>query len=88
MENLWFTGADLVLRAENTLFRVHSSILGARSSVFRDMVSFPQPPAPESDTVDGRPLIILHDLVAEVEVFLMAVFDSRYVKRRKTNIRG
>ncbi|KAJ7114959.1 hypothetical protein C8R44DRAFT_629550 [Mycena epipterygia] len=78
VENLWFPDADLVLRAEDTLFRVHSSILGARSSVFRDMVAFPQPQAPEGDTVDGRPVVLLHDSAAEVEAFLRAVFDSSF----------
>jgi hypothetical protein len=80
VEDLWFPDADLILRAENTLFRVHSGILCARCSVFRDMVTFPQPDNPESDTIDGNPVVRLHDLADEVEVFLRAVFDSRCVK--------
>ncbi|KAJ7685846.1 hypothetical protein B0H17DRAFT_985496 [Mycena rosella] len=80
VEDLWFPDADLILRAENTLFRVHSSILGARSCVFRDMVAFPQPETPDSegDTHDGKPVVRLHDSAAEVEVFLRAVFDSSF----------
>ncbi|KAJ7114946.1 hypothetical protein C8R44DRAFT_710010 [Mycena epipterygia] len=77
-ENLWFADADLVLRAENTLFRVYSGILAARSSVFSDMATFPQPHDSEGPTVDGRPVVPLHDSAAEVEMFLTAVFDSSF----------
>ncbi|KAK6991760.1 BTB domain-containing protein [Favolaschia claudopus] len=41
VEDLWFSDATLILRAQNSLFRVHSGILAARSSVFRDMIAFP-----------------------------------------------
>ncbi|KAJ7117221.1 hypothetical protein C8R43DRAFT_1037685 [Mycena crocata] len=60
--DLWFPDADLILlRAENTLFRVYSGILSARSSVFRDMVGFPQPLQPEGETVEGHQVVRLHD---------------------------
>ncbi|KAF8125526.1 hypothetical protein K438DRAFT_1012961 [Mycena galopus ATCC 62051] len=81
VEDLWFSDAALILRAEDTLFRVHSGILGARSSVFRDMLVFPQlPSGPDEDTVDGIVVVRLHDSEAEVEVFLRAIFDSGFFK--------
>ncbi|KAK7062378.1 BTB domain-containing protein [Favolaschia claudopus] len=83
-EGLWFPDASLILRAENSLFRVHSSILAARSSVFRDMVAFPQPrqlEGGEGDIVDGLSVVRLHDSAAEVEVFLKAIFDSSFFER-------
>jgi hypothetical protein len=79
VDDLWFPDANLILRAENQLFRIYSGVLGARSSVFRDMVAFPQPAHPEGDIMDGIPIVRLHDSAGEVEVFLRAVFDSRYV---------
>ncbi|KAK6991755.1 BTB domain-containing protein [Favolaschia claudopus] len=83
VDGLWFPDASLILRAENSLFRVHGSILAARSSVFQDMISFPQPPRSEGgqhdiDTVDGHAVVVLHDAAAEVEAFLRAIFDSSF----------
>ncbi|KAK6991778.1 BTB domain-containing protein [Favolaschia claudopus] len=82
VEDLWFPDATLILRAENSLFRVHSGILAARSSVFRDMIAFPQPAPPteseENETIDGHVVVRLHDLAGEVEVFLRAIFDSSF----------
>ncbi|KAK7062366.1 BTB domain-containing protein, partial [Favolaschia claudopus] len=84
VEDLWFSDATLILRAQNSLFRVHSGILAARSSVFRDMIAFPQPPQAEGrpiDTVDGHPVVLLHDSATEAEVFLRAIFDSGFFER-------
>ncbi|KAJ7476716.1 hypothetical protein FB451DRAFT_1366346 [Mycena latifolia] len=78
VEDLWFPDSNLILRAENTLFRVHSSILAARSSVFRDMVAFPQPERQDEDSFGGAPVVRLHDSAAEVEAFLRAIFDSSF----------
>lgn len=77
--DLWFPHADLILRAEDTIFRVLSDVLAARSTVFREMAAFPQPAEPEGDTIDGAPVVRLHDSAAEVTVFLRAIFDSRCV---------
>ncbi|KAJ6590088.1 hypothetical protein DFH09DRAFT_909150 [Mycena vulgaris] len=76
--DLWFPDANLILRTEDTLFRVHSGILAARSTVFGDMITVPQPLYPEGPTFDGHPIVYLHDSAAEVEVFLRAVFDSNF----------
>ncbi|KAK6991779.1 BTB domain-containing protein [Favolaschia claudopus] len=84
VEDLWFPDASLILRAENSLFRVHSGILAARSSVFRDMIAFPQPQHPEggdADIMDRLSVVRLHDSAAEVEVFLKAIFDSSFFER-------
>ncbi|KAF8155303.1 hypothetical protein K438DRAFT_1845886 [Mycena galopus ATCC 62051] len=84
---LWFEEDNLILRAENTLFRVSKGVLAARSSVFRDMLSFPLPPKlgrgggegeDEEDTIDGCPVVRLHDSPADVTCFLRAIFDSSY----------
>jgi hypothetical protein len=41
--DLWFEDGSVVLRAENTLFKVHISQLSRHSAFFRDMFSLPQP---------------------------------------------
>ncbi|KAF7368556.1 BTB domain-containing protein [Mycena venus] len=79
--DLWFTDGSLIVRAENTISRVSGAVLAARSSVFQDMLSFPQPGSPttlEAETFDGVPIVELQDLAAEVEPFLRAIFDSSF----------
>ncbi|KAK7013107.1 BTB domain-containing protein [Favolaschia claudopus] len=78
VDYLWFPDADLVLRAENSMFRVSSGILAARSSVFRDMTTLPQPMPLEDETVDGCIVVRLHDSAAEAKCFLRAIFDSSF----------
>ncbi|KAK7039896.1 hypothetical protein R3P38DRAFT_3391255 [Favolaschia claudopus] len=76
---LYFPDDNLVLRAENHLYRVSKGVLAARSSVFRDMLSFPQQKGCEGEeTVDGCPVVRLHDDPEDVAVFLKAIFDSSF----------
>ncbi|KAJ6453759.1 hypothetical protein C8R45DRAFT_631001 [Mycena sanguinolenta] len=79
VEDLWFPGTDLVLRAGNRLFRVSGGILAARSAVFRDMLSIPQPDT--QPLIDGCPVVVLHDAPADTEYFLKAIFDSGFFER-------
>ncbi|KAJ7494261.1 hypothetical protein B0H11DRAFT_2190590 [Mycena galericulata] len=51
---LWFEDGNIVIQAGNSQFRVYRGILAARSSVFQDMLSFPQPP--DSELFEGCPL--------------------------------
>jgi hypothetical protein len=76
-QELWFDDGNIVIQAGNTQFRVYRGVLAARSTVFQDMLSFPQPP--DSELVEGCPLVQLHDSTAEVTVFLKAIFDSGWV---------
>ncbi|KAJ7612179.1 hypothetical protein FB45DRAFT_803476 [Roridomyces roridus] len=75
-EELWYEDGNIVLQAENCLFKVYRGVLASRSPVFQDMLSFPQPP--DSDLVDGCPLVHLHDSPAEVKVFLRALYDPEF----------
>ncbi|KAJ7684276.1 hypothetical protein DFH06DRAFT_1155176 [Mycena polygramma] len=73
---LWFEDGNLVIQAGNSMYRVFRGILAARSPVFQDMLSFPQPP--DSELVEGCPIVHLHDSAADVHVFLKAIFDSSF----------
>ncbi|KAJ6536303.1 hypothetical protein B0H19DRAFT_1271093 [Mycena capillaripes] len=73
---LWFDDGNIVLQAGRCQYRVYRGILAAFSSVFRDMLTFPQPP--DSELVENCPLVRLHDSAAEVTVFLRAIFDSSF----------
>jgi hypothetical protein len=81
VHDLWFSDGSLVVRAENSIFRVSGVVLAARSSVFQDMLSFPQPGLgqTEVESIDGVPIVVLYDLAVEVEPFLRAIYDSRCV---------
>ncbi|KAF7361120.1 BTB domain-containing protein [Mycena sanguinolenta] len=78
VDDLWFPTNIIVIRAENKIFRVLGGILEARSTVFRDMVAFPQPDDSEAERIDGFPVVRLLDSAEDVEVFLRAIFDSSY----------
>ncbi|KAJ7077641.1 hypothetical protein B0H15DRAFT_861447 [Mycena belliarum] len=73
---LWFADDNLILRAESTLFRVSKGVLAARSSVFRDMLAFGD--AAGEETLDGCPVVRMHDSAADVHAFLRAIFDSSF----------
>ncbi|KAJ7023077.1 hypothetical protein C8F04DRAFT_1135580 [Mycena alexandri] len=77
VEELWFEDGNIVLQAGNSQFRVYRGVLAARSHVFQDMLSFPQPP--DSDLVDGCPLVHLPDSEIEVCFFLKAIFDPEFL---------
>ncbi|KAJ7142079.1 hypothetical protein C8R43DRAFT_1238195 [Mycena crocata] len=75
-----FTKADtnggLVVQAENSLYRVSGGILGARSPVYKDMLSFPQPR--DAETIEGCPVVRLPDSAVDVTCFFRAIFDSSF----------
>ncbi|KAF7295799.1 hypothetical protein HMN09_01122800 [Mycena chlorophos] len=74
---LWFDDGTLVVRAQTTLFKVHRSVLSARSSVFHDMLAFPQDNG-GLETFEGCPIVALPDEAQEVQSFLLAIYDSSY----------
>ncbi|KAJ7923494.1 hypothetical protein B0H13DRAFT_1707068 [Mycena leptocephala] len=75
-EKLWFSPDVVILRAQTRIFRVFAAILQEKSSVFADMFRFPQPPSSDMESIEGFPVIVVHDDPEEVEVFLKAIFDS------------
>ncbi|KAJ7186555.1 hypothetical protein C8R46DRAFT_1341934 [Mycena filopes] len=79
VSDLWFSkDTPIVIRAEGKLFQVSRGILAARSTVFSDMFTLPQPAAGENPQIEGCPVVDLPDSAEEVEVFLRAIFDSSY----------
>ncbi|KAJ7628214.1 hypothetical protein DFH06DRAFT_1304300 [Mycena polygramma] len=78
VKHLWFSSETLVLRAETKIFQVPKALLAARSSVFRDMVGFPQPPGTEMELHEGIPVVALSDAALDVDAFLTAILDSSF----------
>jgi hypothetical protein len=65
-EELWLDGGNLVIRAENTLFKVLAAHIAIASSVFGDMLGVPQPLASGLETHDGLPFVLLPDAAFDV----------------------
>ncbi|KAJ7477396.1 hypothetical protein FB451DRAFT_1032776 [Mycena latifolia] len=68
VEDLWFTN--------HGSYSKQAGILAARSSVFKDMLSIPQPET--QPKIDGCPIVVLHDSALNAEYFLKAIFDSSF----------
>lgn len=71
--DLWFSDCGLIVRAGNTLFRLSGQMLSARSPVFADMLSFPQPE--DAEKIEGCPVVCLPDSPHDLSVFFRALFD-------------
>ena len=85
-ESLWFEDGSIVLRAENTLFCVHMSLLVRHSEFFKDMFTIPQPEVETGDSIviDGGPLrdgshripvVTLFDSEEDVGNLLKSLYD-------------
>ncbi|KAH9910406.1 uncharacterized protein BXZ73DRAFT_109075 [Epithele typhae] len=80
----WFTDGSLVLRADNTLFRVHISQLCRKTAFFRDLFALPQPPAAAAadgshtteERFDGCPVLVLYDSPEDVANLVKVIYDG------------
>lgn len=77
----WMYDGSIVLRAENTLYRVHQTVLAAHSDIFDGLFTVPQPQvSPPLDAhsppfVDGCHVVTLYgDRERDVEDLLHAVY--------------
>ncbi|KAJ3808681.1 hypothetical protein EV368DRAFT_84280 [Lentinula lateritia] len=73
VSDLWFSDGNLILETESSLFKVYSGLLARKSSVFRDMFTFPQP----NDHKDV-PTVRLYDSTEELTWFLKAILDPEF----------
>jgi hypothetical protein len=69
---IWHSDGSIVLQVDNTQFRVHWSLLALNSSFFRDMRGLPRPP--NQPSIEGCPIVELHDAVIDVEYLLTALY--------------
>ncbi|KAJ7655987.1 hypothetical protein DFH06DRAFT_1045945 [Mycena polygramma] len=70
--DFWFEDGTVILRVENTLYRVYRGVLASRSTVFRDTFSIPQP-AEGGEYIEGCPVVQLHDKEKDFTTFLKAL---------------
>ncbi|KAJ7163899.1 hypothetical protein C8R43DRAFT_879459 [Mycena crocata] len=75
---IWMPHGDLVLMADAWQFKVNGDVLARHSSVFRAMLSLPQPIY--HPTVDGCPVAHLSDSYKDVELILTAFYNPFHHK--------
>ncbi|KZP23501.1 hypothetical protein FIBSPDRAFT_823475 [Athelia psychrophila] len=83
--NIWFEDGNIVLQAEQTRYKVYRGTLAQNSTVFNDMLSFPQPSGPASDRemVEGCPVVQLSDSAKDVGFVLRALFQRGFAPTGK-----
>lgn len=78
--DFWFDDGNVILQAEDRLFKIHRGVLARRSEVFRDMFTLAQPSydenSPDKDLLDGCPVIPLSDHVGDLVHILSPLYDS------------
>ncbi|KAF9558726.1 hypothetical protein CPC08DRAFT_638595 [Agrocybe pediades] len=75
---LWFEDGNVVLQAQDTLFRVHQSVLSLHSEVFSDMFKLPLPSDDTSQPMfeQGCPLISLSDSAEDLTCLLSNIYEN------------
>lgn len=71
--DIWYDDGNIVLQAESYQFKVYRGVLAESSTVFKDMLSLPQPPSKETDLVEGCPVIHLSDTWRELRWMLRSI---------------
>jgi hypothetical protein len=72
----WFEDGNIVLQAEDTLFRVHRSILSRHSQIFKDIFAMPQAPSQENESIEGCPVVHLSDTAEDMGNIISLIYDS------------
>jgi len=76
-EEFWLYDGSIVLAVENSLFRVHQTILANHSEVFADLFTVPQPDG--EFMIDGCHVVHLYDDERDFVDLLMAVYHPECV---------
>jgi len=71
----WFEDGNVVLLTENTLFRVHRSILSRHSEIFKDTFAMPQAPSEENECIEGCPVVPLSDTTEDINNMISLLYD-------------
>ncbi|KAH8102745.1 hypothetical protein BXZ70DRAFT_1006645 [Cristinia sonorae] len=74
---VWREDGNVVLQADTTAFRVDAGVLIHQSPIFADLLS--ETVLKSQQTYQSCPIVVLSDSSYDLEHFLKAVFDPRYV---------
>lgn len=75
-DNIWFEDGNIVLQTATKRYRVHKGVLATHSSIFKDMLSLPQP-VEETEVFEGCPVIHLTDLTEDWDELLPLFYSMR-----------
>ncbi|KAF7290256.1 hypothetical protein MIND_01339300 [Mycena indigotica] len=70
-EGLYFQDCGLIIRADDTLFRVSGQYLATHSAFFRDMLSIPVPA--DAEKIDGCLVVAVSDSAGDMAAFLRGI---------------
>ncbi|KAJ7471250.1 hypothetical protein B0H11DRAFT_2237545 [Mycena galericulata] len=80
---IWYADGNLVLRADDTIFRVYRGALTSKSAVFRaicvplqDLASSDEG---REDLIHGCPVLVLTDRAQDLEYLMCALFDPEFI---------
>jgi hypothetical protein len=74
---VWYDDGNFIIRAEKTLFRVYGGLIAAQSTVFADMFKMPARPHGFQETVEGCPIVCVHDPAEDICRLLRAMHDPQ-----------
>ncbi|KAF7289703.1 BTB domain-containing protein [Mycena indigotica] len=83
-DGLWFSDCGLVLRAENTVFRVSRDFMATHSRIFRDMLALGPAPT-DAETFDGCPLVGLPDSAEDTTKVLKGLLYHDFLSFNATD---
>ncbi|KAJ7128250.1 hypothetical protein C8R46DRAFT_1144891 [Mycena filopes] len=75
VDGLWFEDGGLIIRAQDTVFRVYREMLASHAAGFSGMLAAATP-----EMMDRCPFVHLPDTAKDIEYFLKALFDFRFFK--------
>ncbi|KAJ3714219.1 hypothetical protein FB446DRAFT_660439 [Lentinula raphanica] len=73
VSDLYYPDGNLIIENENSTFKVYSRLLAQKSTVFRDMFTFPQPTGSQE-----TPTVRLYDSTEDLTWFLKAILDPEF----------
>lgn len=80
-QEAWFWDGNIDIVAEKTTFRVHRSVLSARSELFHDMLSIPQPERDGPPEQDKCLVVEVADNADDMRHFLLALYNmNKYIR--------
>lgn len=71
----WFHDGNIVLEAEDTLFRVHQSVLSRQSQIFEDAFSIAQ--GIQGNKIEGCAVIKLSDTAEDMVNLISLLYDTQ-----------
>lgn len=78
-EKFWLYDGSIVVWTEDTLFRVHQTVLSNSSEIFATLFSLPQSDDSVQDSIDGCPIVQLHDPAEDFSGLLNALYSPSCV---------